>query len=240
MRLQKFSYPFTVSQRLLNIGLQNNKSVLDIGSGPNTELGKWLRQNQILYIAADIKYIFLQEQAKSSHPTIQCKSSSLPLDNSSVDISHLRFVLMHLSSDERRVTISEMLRVSKNTSIFIEFDWSTFKGSETVNSFRDLAIDILDTHVDLFLGKNLRKEILKSSKNTGLTVNHRNFKRGPGNYYNELLPLANSLLSAAKLFRPEKETSVNESIGALTEESCHPAISFVPPTLSTIVVEKHN
>lgn len=238
-RLQTLEYPVAVSEEVLGENLKS-KSILDLGSGPNTELGEYSKEHNANYIALDVNEIFLQEQKKEDVEAVRGSVEQLPFRDNSVDISHMRFVLMHLPEERRKDVIEEALRVARERALFLEYDWETTRGGDVVSRFRLLAISFMkDRGIEPFMGKELKSEIeLAVSPNNKIT--EWRFHRNPGNYYNEIIPLAQSMKSFAEKEKDEELVrSIDEIISQLEDEARKERPEeFTRPDIVVVAVEK--
>lgn len=182
-RLQALDYPNFVSESIIGENLEG-KIVLDVGAGPNTELGKFVRKHGGEYLAFDISEAFLESQKRENSNAVRGNAKELPFRDSSVDIAHERFVLMHLSPEDRKKVIEELFRISKNKTIFAEYDWSVAGGSEAVNKFIEIQKSLTPKiGVDILMGGKVREEVEDCLGEDG--VEAKRFQRGPGDYSKE-------------------------------------------------------
>ena len=237
-RLQKFSYPVLVSEELLGETL-GGKTILDIGAGANTELGKWIGEHNGKYIALDVHEPFLKEQQGAGSSAIQGSADKLPFSPNSVDITHTRFVLLHLSPEARDKAIKEAINAAKERSLFLEFDYSSFEGGPLVNQFRDLAIKMMAGRQDPYMGKKLKEEVERVVSGTVQVINERRFRREKGHYYNDLIPLARVFERVSEKINPEMALEFKKLIVDLEKEAekDNPE-GFIPPDIVSVEVIK--
>ena len=116
-RLKNFAYPNQVSAQILGNMDISGKIVADIGSGPNPELGEFILSKKGRYVPVDLRPEMLEELKESLESGedfygVIADVKQLPFANSSVDIAHQRFVLMHLSEEGRLKAINELSRIT--------------------------------------------------------------------------------------------------------------------------------
>jgi ubiquinone/menaquinone biosynthesis C-methylase UbiE len=107
-RLQTLEYPVSVSEGLLGEDIKG-KTILDLGSGPNALLGKFAKEHEAKYVALDINLGFLVEQKRGGNNAVLANVDALPFKKESADMVHMRFVLMHLSPEQRKKAIVESI-----------------------------------------------------------------------------------------------------------------------------------
>lgn len=199
-RLKEFGYPTVVSTKILSKDVIRGKTIMDIGSGPNTDLGKWVaKQGGEHFIAFDIQKRSIDTQHTAGSLAVQGDTRQMPFIEGGADITHERFMLMHLSREERKKAIGQILSIAGERSVFVEYDWNSFEGSPLVNRFRDFALRFLETHgADPFLGATLRMEVeeeLGDITSTETEVIERRFQEGPIQTYGELIALMSAIRS---------------------------------------------
>ncbi len=234
-RLKKFEYPYIISTDLLGEVLEG-KTVVDFGSGPNADLGKWVKEHGGNYVALDVQQPFLLEQKKEGNTAVRAEITRLPFEDKSVDVGHVRLVLMHLPSERRHAALQELDRVCKKI-IAIDPNWDTFEGSEVVNNFRDIAIELLSQKSDLEYGTKIEGE-LKELLSPERAVESRVFSRGRGQFYDELIQMGNSLKGFAARFNPDMIPRLEEAVKAIEAEAQDPnAPGFILPEFIGVTAE---
>lgn len=90
---------------------------------------------------------------------IEADVRALPPGVRPADVVHARFVLMHLSPDDRRRALEQMLRVARAHVVLLEYSWRTI-GSDThaalIGGFVDRTFDLMaEVHADPYSGEKL-------------------------------------------------------------------------------------
>lgn len=135
------------------------KTILDLGSGPNPKLGEYVKSKGGHYVAFDIDENFLNIQAGSGSDSVLGSVKSLPFPNQSIEIAHMRFVLMHQSPADKDWVIAEAVRISSQRAIFMDYDWTNAGGNPVVDKFVELQKGLAHTKgIDIFSGKTLEKK----------------------------------------------------------------------------------
>lgn len=244
-RLKRWMYPDTVSKNLFNslLRLKNirNPIVVDVGAGPNTNLGTWLTEEHGgRYIAIDIDDRSLKEHADKGREThkLDVAASPLPFEDNAIDVAHARFLLMHLSKEKRRHVIREMLRVSREAVILLDWDWNSVGGTPLVERFKAYALTFCERRgVEPFIGSRIIEEVSKAAQEMGISV--RSYKgddlRKEGAYYAELIDLMRTMISIEGN-SPEAETILKELIAENKKQSPAP---FRSASISVAVVSKN-
>ncbi len=203
-RLKNYDYPNTVSQLFLPKKL-SGQTLLDIGAGSSSTMQEIVEQHEGTYMALDQSPDLLRARTRSG-VQIQGDARHIPLeiksDDDKVDLSHCRFVLMHLSPEDRALVISEMDRVSKN-NIILDYDWGSWEKRITDDQ------DKFSNKPEYAKSINLQKRFLENSKALGekgkiemnmgsklkteaeqilkKEVTEKRVIREPGKYYNEMI-----------------------------------------------------
>ncbi|MBI4359707.1 MAG: class I SAM-dependent methyltransferase [Candidatus Jacksonbacteria bacterium] len=216
-RLKALEFPVFVSEQLL--GDINGKTVLDIGAGTNTILQSWISEKGGKYIALDPVKQYAQEQRAEGVFSVVGKGEDLPFQNSSVDVAHTRFVLMHLDAERRAGVIQEARRVSKERALFLEYDWNTIVGGEKIKRFVDFCAKIAGPlGINLFMGSSLENDIRHViGENGKFQIQH--FLREKGDYYAELIPFAVSVQKVVAYKNTELLEEFNAIFADLQEEA---------------------
>ena len=230
-RLEGFPYPFTVSISVIGDNIEGKK-ILDLGSGPNKSLGNWANSLKASYFPCDISKEFLLNQMSNGNTNCcLCSAHNLPFENNTFDIAHVRFLLIHVNDPHKRAQlINQVVSVCKNF-MFLEFDWSTFKYGPIVGEFVKLTLEIMKEIADFDIGRRLEQEISRVAPIRSVTKH----KRPIGNYYREILPLANSLKATASKINPNLIDRADEMIVNITKESEkeEPEL-FTPPEIVVV------
>ncbi|MEM2984668.1 MAG: methyltransferase domain-containing protein [Candidatus Jordarchaeaceae archaeon] len=176
--MESFVYPDRVS--ILEIGDPQNTMVIDVEAGPNTNLGKYVQSKGGKYVALDINSDFLkrrEEEGNSEFPVLADARSlpfaSGPRDEVSKILAHVRFLLMNLPDDtDKERVIEEAFRVAgkDGTCLFIDYDWSSFKGGKVMEEFGKLCKEVLQRMgVNIYFGSQSKEFIEGVMKEMGIS-----------------------------------------------------------------------
>lgn len=140
-RLASFDLPTKISIEVIG-EIQPDARILDIGAGPNTQLGSYVQSHGGHYVALDRNADFLEKQKAAGVEGCLGDIRSLPFPNASFDICHVRFVVSHLGK-EKLAAIREVLRTTKpsGNALFIEYDWATAHGSSAFDKVKEFMIN---------------------------------------------------------------------------------------------------
>lgn len=218
-RLQELEYPTSISESLIGDDLEG-KTILDLGAGPNLALGRFTKEHLGTYLAFDINTAFLEEQKKGEATPIRGSIDCLPFKENAIDIVHTRFVLMHLSPQERAKAIREALRVTKEKTLFLEYDWGAVTGGEIIEAFKQFAVAFMQLRgMEPFMGAKLADTVREAIQDK-FQIEEKRFHREAGNYYNEIIPLTKSMREVLTVIKEEQLLStLNGLLARLESES---------------------
>lgn len=195
-RLHDIAYPLSISKGLLPQDIAF-RHVLDVGAGPNTLLGHYISGQRGLYTAVDVNPKWLEKHRELGFETIEASAAELPLEARSVDVVHVRFVLMHLSESDRLRAVREALRVSGSSAIFIEYDWMEMGGSAVVEDFKSTALEFFSRmKIEPYMGSKLR-ELVGSVCSRNARIDYRRTQSDTDDY-DEFIQLAESMADFAQ------------------------------------------
>lgn len=237
-RLQEFGYPFLVSRELIGADVKD-KAILDVGAGANTALQKWIAERGGRYIAFDIGEQYLKDQQAEGASAVRGTAEHLPFKEGSVDIVHARFLLTHLSEAQRTDAIRDAIRAARERALFLEFDWSSFRGGAAANGLRDLALKVMLPRSDPYIGGKLGKLIAEATPDEIPRMSEERKSRDPGNYYGELQGLFESLKGIIERVRPGLLSEAGAVEKAIKEEMAREEPEpFTPPDIVTVEVRR--
>ncbi|MHB8710291.1 MAG: class I SAM-dependent methyltransferase [Minisyncoccota bacterium] len=238
-RLKELEYPTSVSEELIGDNLEG-KTLLDLGAGPNVDLNRFTKEHGGAYLAFDINAAFLEEQKKEGVAPIRGSIEHLPFKENSVDVTHTRFVLMHLFPPQREAAIQEALRVTKEKALFLEYDWGATTGGELIDAFKQFAVAFMQLRgMEPFMGAKLEDTVREAIQNK-FQIEEKRFHREPGNYYDEIIPLARSMKEILATMKEEKLlATLGDLLTRLENESRKesPEI-FIRPDIVAVEVKK--
>lgn len=234
------SFPFRVSQDLLGDNLKN-KTVLDIGSGAGNDLGAWIENCGGKYMSFDIIEDYVRKQKSAGFRGVVGDAVSLPFKRGGVHITHARLVLMHMPPEKRMRVIQECVRTAKERAVFIEFDWSAFRGNSHMNAFVNFIRKkiFLENGSDPYYGAKLQKEV---SDAVSGTVTEKKYSRKHGNYYFEFVPLIAPLRDVMEnMNKPELLAEFDRLAEPVLRDAeiGEPETFFTPPDVVAVEVRKH-
>lgn len=235
-------YPHELSCKVLID--PKDKSVLDVGAGPNLMLSEYVNNKGGSYVPLDINL-----EALKSHETglSFCHIIGDIRDNEVIqevyrcnfDIIHTRFLLMHLPKEDRPKVLEALIDAGKEQVVFLEHDWQSFHGSSQINKFRDFVLGFADElGFDFFYGSKLEAEAQAA---TDQEVTVKKHQRPEGLYYYELGPRVKSFRSILKKTQAsEKKVKQFEEIITLInfEAELPQPHGFVPPAVVCAMVNK--
>lgn len=209
-RLADFELPMQVSIKAIG-ELAPGASFLDVGAGPNLELGEYVRRRKASYTAFDRNDEFLARQREAGSLAVQGDARHLPFQADSFDITHTRFVLAHLG-EASASAIAQIMVTTKPSgrAIFIDYDWTSASGSEAFNEFRDLMID--EMLFDAAFGAKLEQSVRSASNDTSEITASR--YRPPKMYdYSQILRLQSA--ANTDLSQQNKDPEIIKACNAL-------------------------
>jgi hypothetical protein len=163
-RLEEFEEPTRVSLEILD-GLEFT-SLIDAGAGPNTELALYVtKQRAAQYTGFDIREDFttaLRDNLGAERISARVLSADIRLIPSRVgraDIVHERFVLTHLSVDDRSKALNELLNIANDKVILMEYNWRPMRStahSPMLRRFIEASAEAMEPfNINPFLGESL-------------------------------------------------------------------------------------
>lgn len=244
-RLKKIDYPNFASIELIDGIDLKDKKFLDVGAGSNSNLGEFVKKNGGNYIALDLRMEMLKniekqfEQNNLNFYGIQASVKDLPFSEESIDFIHQRFVLMHLSVEDQKKAVEEILRVSKNESFLLEYDWGVLSSKENediLGEFRELSFQLMDKFkIDTFVGNKLKNILDEVGQNS--TISIKRFSREEADYTNELIDLcAISIQMSRNILKDEY---LAEKFDKLRDKLNNNYIKFIPPDIVSAVIRKN-
>lgn len=244
-RLKKIDYPNFASIELIDGIDLNGKKFLDVGAGSNSNLGEYVKKNGGNYIAFDLRMEMLKniekqfEQNNLNFYGIQASVKDLPFSDESIDFIHQRFVLMHLSMEDQKKAVEEILRVSKNESFLLEYDWGSLLSKENediLGEFRDLSFQLMDKFkIDPFVGNKLKNILDEVGQDS--TISIKRFSREEADYTNELIDLcAISIQMSRNILKDEY---LAEKFDKLRDKLNNNHIKFIPPDIVSATIRKN-
>ena len=221
-------------------------SLLDLGSGPNSTLGEVVQAVGGEYVALDLMFPYLKKQTGTGNTSVQADMEFLPFCESSFDMIHTRGVLAFLAPGKRELILSEILAQTKQTAIFIEYNYENIREWEGVaDEFgRALLTTLQKVGFDPYYGKRLdqdiRTNIEVSSKVAEVVV--KEIQRPLGNHYQEMLIRATELINVARKFGDEESAATFQNVISQidTDEKRENLSPFKTPDAKAVIVRFKN
>ncbi|MFA6105307.1 MAG: class I SAM-dependent methyltransferase [Patescibacteria group bacterium] len=244
-----FTHPLYASAKTLESIDLADKKVLDVGSGPDQKMGSLVENRGGKYIALDYNASHLQTMKRSAEEKdldiffVRGDVKNLPIKEGSVDFAHERFVLMHLSPEDRKKAIKEIVATAKDTAFFLEYNWESLLSEthpEIINEFKKLAMEIMaKLKIQPYMGKLLETEVVTALSDTDEKYSTTNeiFERN-GKFGKEISAMIKSLIEVAdKLLKDNdlknKLIILEQKILASTGE-----MEIIPPDINAVSVKK--
>jgi hypothetical protein len=197
-RMANYSYPNEQVTMPLLKPLVRGSSVLDAGAGPSTVLGNWVAKNGGSYTALDIQEDWIRAHREAGHRTVLGSLLEHPIVYGLFDITHTRFVLMHLPEEKRAGVVRGLLEASRKYAAFIEYDWHTLGGTETVELFKAAAVALMQHRgIEPYMGFHLPK-LLRKQLPAGSSMRCSDCFSGQLGDYTDLIGLAESFQRIAE------------------------------------------
>lgn len=155
--------------------LPRRSVLLDVGAGDSVTLGQYLRQNEIKYVAVDMRpEAIAKHRAAGFEDSEVAFSNALPFEDASFDASFSRFVDGWSGPEAQLQKLGEMLRVSKDTLGFVEYDWGPAYGPPPVQALLDrLKAIVTDLGFDPTCGADMPQNIDRMLTACGFGPQHR-------------------------------------------------------------------
>jgi len=215
-RLKKFQYPDQESLKLLPKNL-SGQLILDVGAGPRTKLGDEIKKRKGKYISLDRLWPMTKAQKENDtkRAVVQADILHLPFKDKEINIIHTRFVIMNLPQNQRGLAIKELARTGKINYV-LDWDWSTFK--QTNDLLRSFVKNVYQlarlVGTDLEQGGKL-KQLIIQTLDEQFIIEEQILNRGLGDYYLELVSLAES---GAERWQSLKKEEKAKQLISLAEE----------------------
>ena len=246
-RLRQFHRPTQVSLEVLGTSRTSlrGKSVLDLGCGSNMALCTHVQAQGATYYGLDRNIAFLKTQQEVGVQTVCCGdvTTLLPFGDKSIDIVHMRLVLMHLTPRTRMRAVREAVRIARERVVFIEPDWEVVDGGiPAVTAFKDMVVNVFMPHMGIhpYMGRDLLSltctSVTEFERCQWNSVHAKRFSTPPGNYYDSFT----SAVETMYLSLDEKERFRLAKIGLdLKAESVkeHPT-PFMQPDFISVEIRK--
>lgn len=157
-----------VSLRAINkvaarLSLEPNEklAVVDVGCGASTSLGRAVKSFGE-YIPVDGNPEFVSEQQKAGFPAVESYADKLALGDSVAEVVHARFVMAWLDEQTRKQTLSEMMRISKDSAsvVIMDYDWSVVSGPKELEDAVACVVGILEARgFDAKYGSRVKSDV---------------------------------------------------------------------------------
>lgn len=232
-------------------------TLLDIGAGTGTTTEELCREHGVDYSAFDAKKEFLDGRATidSSHKLLGRSEDMTEIPDAAFNITYSRAATAWSSDPDR--TIAEQLRVTGDTAVFTEYDWSRAHVHSESNDVTaagmaaKLAImSVLEAaHFDTLLGAELQDRIDRVASAAGYIIEHVHVRHElPEADHRELFAnVANTIVAQLRAASGNTANAVGAAkaataasiltkyLGIITRASSD-SVTFRLPALSTEVV----
>ena len=164
-RLATFEYPNEVSRRIL--GDLQFESLIDAAAGPGTGIAEYVvRERGATYAAFDLNpgmvtmlWNGVTEKGITAN-IFEADVLDIPAEVGHADVVHSRFLLMHLSSNEkRRKALAGMLSIADRYVLLLEYNWRTMEAPfvPEVDAFKKLSLALMEQlHIDPYAGETMQ------------------------------------------------------------------------------------
>lgn len=193
-----------VSKELLESEELAGKTLLDAGAGSSSAgFAQFVEDRGGQYIPLDLRAEMLHALKEKRGETdrgeeegfgagVQGSIMELPFADESINLAHERFVLMHLSPDERKKAVSELMRVSKEKIFLVEFNWDSLASSSNdprLLDFKKYSAELQKlSGIEPNMGDRL-PELIEAAA-PGKAYHLTRFDRDEGNYTDDFVGLA--------------------------------------------------
>lgn len=228
--------PFLVSQAALGAQIKG-KTVLDIASGPDTELGEWVTGEGGRYIAFDVIKECLDQHKLKKLPAVQGTVKQFPFKSNAVDITWMSYFLALAPPKKRGVIIRTTVDIAREKSWFLEED-ILFKGP-LAHRARDLSSQMRAK----VLGRNNKEHRLKLiDEITTAIPEHKARIFGErllhGDKKTTTATFINGLRESAKIYAPELLPKIKKLLTEMKSEAKKDPNSYIRTCISIVVVFK--
>ncbi len=244
-RLKNIEYPNFVSETLLNNLDLEGKKLLDSGAGSNAGLAEFVAKKKGMYVPIDLRTDMLKVMQSKLEKTdapfygIQSDVKAMPFADKAFDFVHQRFVLMNIPPADRKHALEELLRVSKEEIILIEYNWRTLKSTENpkmIEEFRNIAFKIFSKFsTDPYMGEKLNDLLEEISPSLDYSL--QSFKREEDVANTpELILNLRGFSQIAKNVLADQD--LLEKCEKLIEKLGKTPLKFSPPEVVTALIKK--
>lgn len=239
-------YPNTFSMRLLrSCGTLANRFVLDVGAGDNPEFGVDIRSEGAMFEFVDknqdsLKLLgsALEDRGFMCSGAYADVTAGIDMKDSNVDLAHMRFVLMHITPNQQRRAIAEVLRVTAGNAVFVEYDYTSIYSQthqDRLEAFMEPFYELASVfQLDITVGERLLN-VVQDAAGHRMCESVR-YLWSHGQYTNHLIELCDRLGKNARNF--PKTRTLAERFDELKSGFEKDPIQFTLPTLSAVIVTK--
>lgn len=194
--LEKWNWPTQVSSQVLP-ALLSGKTIIDIGAGPNRNLGDIVAERGGKYIAVDINDGFVEIQRNLGREVYKGDVTRLTKDLAFLSdrktvITHTRLVIMHVVPEKRRQAIRE-LSIIGSSGYILDSNWENFihgTSSELMRNFIAITLNFARWKgIDLDHGGKLKK-LVAETLGEAYEITEQIFLQGVANHFGEIIDLA--------------------------------------------------
>lgn len=121
-----------ISLEALATSLRPGNTILDIGAGADSNLGKTVEGYGCRYIAVEPNGEFVSVLQEAGIDALPGDAANLPVVSNSIDAAHMRFVFGWLNERQRMAALGQAVRVLKpgerKDIVVIDYDWLAADG----------------------------------------------------------------------------------------------------------------
>ncbi len=238
-RLKALSFPTECSLDL--IGDLTGRTLLDVGAGPSTLLGEGVTAGGGSYVALDVSPDAVAAQRQHGHDAQVGKINEIPYDDHSFDIAHARFVLPHLANAQQRIeAIRELVRVSNDTVVLMDYIGSSVGGTPAVEQFKEAVLQI-GAHPNIpfvALYEDFIVQEATAAAGDGASISVKRFDAPAGDSYRSMLMAGESLMAKIAKGVPEIAEKILQANESLREEQENNPKPFSMPSIIGVTLQK--
>jgi SAM-dependent methyltransferase len=261
-----FEFPHKVSVEILQE--REVGTLYDLGCGPDFRLAQYVyRERGASYVGIDNsnamdeddiakpvveilgrKLTELDIPAKLFQADIRNIDGTVPIGEIKLwepGIAHGRFVLMHMSEEDRVQAILQCLHSVSPVAIFSDYDWGTLHSTDEkhfIKDFKRMAVELMGCYnTDPFSGNSLERVAVKTVEGKPWKVTSKRFPRPEGPWTGELVKLTRMMIartSASQTNRPNLAKQFQSALRKL-ESSIFDSkpVQFVPADIVSVIIE---
>ena len=123
-----------ISLTVLSASLHPGGTLLDIGAGADSNLGKSIEDRGCKYVAVEPNNDFVSSLQAAGIDALRGDAADVPIASNSIDAVHMRFVFGWLNEQQRKSALGQAARVLKpgeqKDIVVIDYDWMAAEGPD--------------------------------------------------------------------------------------------------------------